>query len=66
MGPGTSSDVVAILYMVIAAALAIAAVGFVLHRRGQLNGRRAGLALALTCVSPILIGIIIYVWNVPA
>jgi hypothetical protein len=66
VGPGTSSDVVAILYMVIAATLAIAAVGFMLHRRGHLNGRRAGLALALACVSPILIGIIIYVWNVPA
>jgi heme/copper-type cytochrome/quinol oxidase subunit 4 len=65
MGPGTSSDVLVIFYIVIAAILAIVAAGFVLHRRGRLAGRRAGLSFALLCVLPILVGIVWYVWNVP-
>jgi hypothetical protein len=65
MGPGTSSDVLVIFYIVIAAILAIVAAGFVLQRRGRLTGRRAGLSFALLCVLPILVGIVWYVWNVP-
>ncbi|HVF95017.1 MAG TPA: hypothetical protein VM900_11955 [Sphingomonas sp.] len=65
MGPGTSSDILGIFYLVIAATLAVAAIGFALHRSGRLRGRRAGLALALACVSPIILGMIVYVWNVP-
>ena len=65
MGPGTSSDIVALLYIVIAATLALAAIGFALHRRGRLRGRRAGMALAIACVLPILVGLIVYVWKVP-
>lgn len=65
MGPGTSSDILAIVYVVIAATLAIAAAGFALHRTGRLRGRRAGLALAIACVLPIVVGVVVYIWNVP-
>jgi predicted membrane channel-forming protein YqfA (hemolysin III family) len=66
VGPGTSSDILVIVYVVIAATLAIAATGFAMHRKGRLQGRRAGLALAVACVLPIIVGVIIYVWKVPA
>ncbi len=66
MGPGTNSDILVILYCIIGLTLAAAAVGFALHRNGRLRGRRAGLALALACVLPAIVGIIVYVWYVPA
>ena len=65
MGPGTSSDVLVIFYVIIGATLALVAAGFVVHRRGGLRGRRAGIAFAMLCTSPILVGIIWYASRVP-
>jgi hypothetical protein len=65
MGPGTSSDVLVIFYIVIAATLAFVAAGFAMRRKGHLRDRRTALVFAILCVSPILIGTAWYVWTVP-
>lgn len=65
MGPGTSSDVLVIFYVIIGLVLALLATGLILHRTGRLRGQRAGLVFALLCISPILVGIIWYVSSVP-
>ena len=65
MGQGTSSDILVIFYVVIGAMLALVATGFALRRQGHLRDRRAGLAFAALCVSPLVIGIVWYVWSVP-
>jgi hypothetical protein len=65
MGQGTSSDILAVFYVVLGVILALVATGFALRRKGLLRGRRAGLAFAALCVSPLVIGIVWYVWSVP-
>ncbi|HEX8484400.1 hypothetical protein [Sphingomonas sp.] len=60
MGPGTSSDILVILYVAIAATLLIVAVGFGARRSGRWRGRRAGLVFACACVLPMLVGLIAF------
>ena len=64
MGPGTSSDVLVIFYVAIGVTLAFVAFGFVMRRKGYLQSRRAGLAFAMSCILPLLLGMVWYLTDV--
>lgn len=64
MGPGTSSDVLVIFYVAIGLMLAFVAFGFAMRRKGRLQGRRVGLAFAMFCILPVLLGMGWYLTNV--
>lgn len=64
MGQGTSSDILVILYVVLGVTLALVATGFAMRRKGHLRDRRTALVFATLCVSPLIIGIIWYIWSV--